>query len=94
MSPAGPVATFLAADHDRLDGLLRRALQRPGEVDRESYDAFRAGLLRHIALEEKILLPAARTARQPHAIVSPRATSVWCCSTSPCPTFPAKSSWG
>jgi Hemerythrin HHE cation binding domain len=59
----GPLAQFLAGDHDRLDALLRRALARPGEIDREPFDAFRAGLLRHIALEEKILLPAARAAR-------------------------------
>ena len=59
----GPIATFLTQDHDRLDSLLRRALATPGQVEREAYDAFRAGLLRHIALEEKILLPAARDAR-------------------------------
>jgi hypothetical protein len=58
----GPIAQFLTDDHDRLDGLLRQALARAGEIDREPFDAFRAGLLRHIALEEKILLPAARTA--------------------------------
>ncbi len=60
---AGPLTRFLASDHDRLDGLLRLALARPGAVDRGPYDAFRAGLLRHIGLEEKILLPAAREAR-------------------------------
>jgi hypothetical protein len=59
----GPLARFLADDHGRLDDLLGRALARPGRVDRGAYDAFRAGLLRHIALEEKILLPAARSAR-------------------------------
>ena len=59
----GPIVRFLTDDHDRLDALLRRALARPGAVDREPFDAFRAGLLRHIALEEKILLPAARAAR-------------------------------
>jgi hypothetical protein len=59
----GPLARFLVDDHDRLDALLRRALARPGEIGREPFDAFRAGLLRHIALEEKILLPAARAAR-------------------------------
>jgi hypothetical protein len=57
------ISRFLTEDHDRLDALLRRALARPGEVDRESFDAFRAGLLRHIGIEEKILLPAAREAR-------------------------------
>lgn len=59
----GPIAAFLAADHARLDALLARALARPGEVERAAFDAFRAGLLRHIALEEKILLPAVREAR-------------------------------
>jgi hypothetical protein len=59
----GPITRYLTDDHDRLDALLRRALARPGEVDREPFDAFRAGLLRHIGLEEKILLPAARLAR-------------------------------
>jgi hypothetical protein len=54
---------LLAADHARLDALLAAALARPGEVERPAYDAFRAGLLRHIAMEEKILLPAARAAR-------------------------------
>jgi hypothetical protein len=59
----GPIARYLAEDHDRLDGLLRRSLARPDQVEREAFDAFRAGLLRHIAMEEKILLPAAREAR-------------------------------
>jgi Hemerythrin HHE cation binding domain len=59
----GPIFRFLSQDHARLDALLVRAVARPGEVDRPSFDAFRGGLLRHIALEEKILLPAARTAR-------------------------------
>jgi hypothetical protein len=60
---AGPITQFLTADHDRLDDLLRRSLARPGEIDLPSFGSFRAGLLRHIALEEKILLPAARAAR-------------------------------
>ena len=60
---AGAIRQFLSSDHARLDALLRRALERPGDVDLDLYGAFRAGLLRHIALEEKILLPAARAAR-------------------------------
>jgi hypothetical protein len=63
MTTPGPITRYLTDDHDRLDGLLRRSLARPGEVDREPFDAFRAGLLRHIGIEEKILLPAAREAR-------------------------------
>jgi len=60
---AGPISRFLAADHARLDGLLRQAVARPGEVDLEPFGAFRGGLLRHIGMEEKLLLPAARAAR-------------------------------
>jgi AcrR family transcriptional regulator len=59
----GPLATWFAEDHDRLDVLLRQAVARPGAVEPEAFEAFRAGLLRHIALEEKFLLPAARRAR-------------------------------
>jgi hypothetical protein len=55
----GPLFCFLANDHERLDGLLRRAMAA-GAIDRAAYAEFRAGLLRHISLEEKILLPAAQ----------------------------------
>ncbi len=60
---AGPISAFFTEDHARLEALLGKAVERPGLLDRPSFDAFRAGLLRHIALEEKILLPAARKAR-------------------------------
>jgi len=55
------VTDYLVADHDRLHFLL--ALAAAGEVvDREAFAGFRAGLLRHIAIEEKILFPAVRVA--------------------------------
>jgi hypothetical protein len=57
-----PITQFLAEDHVRLDALLSKAVAGGG-VDLDAYGAFREGLLRHIALEEKILLPAARIAR-------------------------------
>lgn len=57
---AGAVHRFLSDDHLRLDEFLRRALADPRALDAESYTAFRAGLLRHIAMEEKVLLPTAR----------------------------------
>jgi hypothetical protein len=57
---SGPLATFLAGDHARLDGLLRRAMTEASMIDRAAYAEFRAGLLKHISLEEKILLPAAQ----------------------------------
>jgi hypothetical protein len=59
----GPILEFLSEDHARLDALLESAVAAPGGVDLTAYGAFREGLLRHIALEEKILLPAARAAR-------------------------------
>lgn len=58
--PRGEVFAFLAADHARLDALIERAVAAPDVVDRGAWDAFRAGLLRHIAMEEKVLLPEAR----------------------------------
>ena len=54
---------FLADDHARLDALLRRAANDGGRIDADAYRAFRAGLLKHIGMEEKILLPAAQRAR-------------------------------
>ncbi len=58
----GPIASFFLADHERLDGLLRLSVAKPGELDAASFAAFRAGLLKHIAWEEKLLLPALRRA--------------------------------
>lgn len=49
---------YLADDHDRLDGLLQSATAKPGVTDMQLYAQFRQGLLRHIGLEEKIVLPA------------------------------------
>jgi nucleotide-binding universal stress UspA family protein len=59
----GRLQDFLAQDHRRLDGLLRRALDHRGRVDGGAYEELRRGLLRHIAMEEKVLLPALRRAR-------------------------------
>jgi hypothetical protein len=66
------ISRFLAADHARLDGLLRRAVADPVHIDRAAYAEFRAGQLKHIAMEEKILLPAAKRANdgEPLAIVA------------------------
>ena len=60
---AGPVTRFLIEDHRRLDNLLQSAVVHPDHVDAGTYDQFRAGLLRHIGMEEKILLPAAQRVR-------------------------------
>ena len=60
---ARPVTDFLMEDHRRLDTLLQLAVSDAGHVDQGAYTQFRAGLLRHIGMEEKILLPAAQRLR-------------------------------
>lgn len=59
----GPLFRFFADDHRRLDEILRRAGTPRGRVDAALFEQFRGGLLRHIGMEEKLLLPAARAAR-------------------------------
>jgi hypothetical protein len=53
----GLLFRYLAEDHERLDSLLQKATAKPDVIDMESYAVFRKGLLRHIAMEEKIVLP-------------------------------------
>ena len=62
-SAFGPISQALADDHRRLEALLDRATAVAGRIDRALFEQFRAGLLRHIGVEEKILLPAARRVR-------------------------------
>ena len=57
------ITEFLVEDHRRLDGFLHAAMAQPGTIDDRAYGQFRAGLLRHIGMEEKILLPAAQRQR-------------------------------
>jgi hypothetical protein len=59
---AGPITRFLSDDHDRLEALLAEATAKPDGIAPEPYEAFRAGLLRHIGIEEKILVTAFRKA--------------------------------
>jgi hypothetical protein len=56
------VTGYLTADHARLERLLDRATARPDAIAPEPYAEFRRGLLRHIAIEEKLLLPEAQRA--------------------------------
>lgn len=53
---SGRICKLMVDDHLRVGALLESARQG----NRESYDAFRGALLRHIGIEEKILLPALR----------------------------------
>jgi len=52
------ITEYLLADHERLSALLAAATSRSA-VDRDAFAAFRAGLLRHIAIEEYDVFPAA-----------------------------------
>src|SRR5687768_13979967 len=54
----GVLYRYMSEDHDRLDALLESAAAKPGVIDMEPYSEFRKGLLRHISMEEKIVLPA------------------------------------
>lgn len=56
------ITDYLLADHARLAGLLDAAT-RGRDFDPDAFARFRAGLLRHIAIEERVLFPAARRAR-------------------------------
>lgn len=53
----------LSGDHVRLRALLARAMSDPSRIDVAAYNDFRAGLLRHIAMEEKVLFRDARDRR-------------------------------
>ena len=58
------ITEYLLADHERLSALLMQAVTDPGRFDAEAFEHFRAGILRHIAIEEKLLFAEARKRRQ------------------------------
>jgi hemerythrin HHE cation binding domain-containing protein len=60
---SGAIHGYLSSEHGRLDGLLRRSVARPAAIDMAAFDELRRGLLRHIAMEEKVLFPMARALR-------------------------------
>ncbi len=60
---SGPLHDFFSADHHRLDAMLKRSTAEPGRVLLAPFGEFRAGILRHIGMEEKVLFAAARRAR-------------------------------
>lgn len=59
----GAIEKFMTEDHARLDELLRLAERDDGTFEAGAYAQFREGLLRHIGMEEKVLLPYARAKR-------------------------------
>ena len=58
----GKLYGYFEQDHKRLEELLNHAAEKEGTIDNGAYREFRAGLLRHIGLEEKVLFPAAQKA--------------------------------
>lgn len=52
------ITRFLAHDHASLLVWLARARSDPARFDASAYEVFRSGLLRHLTLEERVLLPA------------------------------------
>ena len=54
------LSRYLLDDHTRLDALLLKSVADPARFDHAAFESFRSGLLRHIGIEEKLLLPAAR----------------------------------
>ena len=65
---AGKIYCYLAGDHERLDALLERAVSDPEKLDASAYTEFRSGLLKHIAMEEKVLLLEAQRLRGGEAL--------------------------
>lgn len=55
-----PLHDFFEKDHRQIDALLQKAIAQPEDIQMEFYLQFRARLLRHIKMEEKILFPAAK----------------------------------
>ena len=48
---------FFEQDHRRLEDLFKRATEWPEKVNQELYAEFRKGILRHISMEEKFVIP-------------------------------------
>lgn len=53
---------FFEKEHRRIEELLEKATEYPDGIQMEYYHRFRAGLLTHIKMEEKVLFPAAQEA--------------------------------
>lgn len=59
----GPIEQFLSDDHASMDDDLSRVERPDGTIDEALFAVFREKLLRHIGMEEKVLLRAARDVR-------------------------------
>jgi hypothetical protein len=59
----GVLELFMTEDHVKIDRLLDASEAEDGTIQDARYAEFRGALLRHIAMEEKVLLPFARQKR-------------------------------
>ena len=59
----GLIYQMLVEDHRRMEDLLALAETDAGACGAGAYEEFRSGLLRHIGMEENILIPSAHRAR-------------------------------
>lgn len=59
---------YFTNDHRRLEDLLDRATVDLDNIDLVLYNQFRRGLLKHISMEEKILIPVAQKHRGGEAL--------------------------
>ncbi|MFZ0658597.1 MAG: hemerythrin domain-containing protein [Candidatus Binataceae bacterium] len=67
----GPIHRFLCGEHARLDRLLDAAQDFASSSGIAAYAQFRHALLRHISMEEKVLLPDAEKRRgAPHPLAA------------------------
>ena len=62
-SGRGGLYAFMAGEHAHLDELLDKGASEAKAIDTEAYERFRERLLRHIRIEERILLPMAQRKR-------------------------------
>lgn len=60
---SGDLYALMAAEHSQLDELLDKAVYESGAPRNEAYQRFREQLLRHIRIEERILLAMAERKR-------------------------------
>jgi hypothetical protein len=56
------ISDYLEEDHRHIEHILQKATSSSERVEPKLYQEFRAALLRHIGMEEKVLFPAIRNA--------------------------------
>ncbi len=60
----GTLYKFFVGDHRRLEKILNQATASAPKYDLDLYGEFRAGLLKHIKMEENVIIPEAQKVRE------------------------------